>query len=910
MLACDLWQDGYSIAQDGLMLIKTKLAPPHQAINTLWRDALVDRIVAQPRPLTLVNAPAGFGKTTLLGQCYKRWRREGLIAAWYSVDDRRFESEQVFAYLMYALHQAGLSLPYSGDAIEAGLPGLATRNAANALLLALEASEEPVRLIIDDYHRIASPTLDAFIAYVINRLPAHTSLVIATRGETGLPVSSLRAMGNVLCLDQSDLRFSVEEARHLFAEAVVANRCDAFETLVARTEGWPAVLQLLSLWLNGRPPGDDLSGLTRRSADLADYLAEQVFSGLPHDLQEFLLLTSCAGQICGDLADALTGGSDGHAQLDRLARMNLLVAPVDDLHIWYRYHPLLAEFLQDWLARHSHHKVELLHERAARWFARADMLANALDHAGFLTDPQATLVLLEEAGGWQVGLRGGTAMLRHTEHVVLTDPERFPRVWLAQVYLAGQEGRISEARALMDRLQLCLRQHPEMEARDPALAIEVLANEIVTRIYEDRPIPADTLQLIQEKLQPQAIEAIPAALLNHLLCLAAYETGDHARCQSFGEEALKRARANRLNFAESYVHQYLGLSRMAQGRRREAEISFRRARDHARRHFGEASVQVETASILLARALYLDGKAGSAQDLIQNALPGVEGGEGWLEIFAAAYETQAWLHANAAGLPRAEQLIQRALRTARDRNLPRLAFLAGLWQVRLQLHAGQTGRAAELFAQVEPPSPAMTARSPAIGFAWRVAEAALRLAQGEQSGEIMATVDALADEAFSQGIVSHEVEAGLLKAVALVSAGRARPSVHAFQAALARAEEEGLSALISQFGALLAPLLAACQDDFHLLDPEQRATVTRLLSTLAQRGKVLRSLPAANDVVVTPRELDVLKALADGLSSKEIARRLGVAESTVKTHRINVYRKLNVAVRSKAIEAARNLGLL
>lgn len=892
------------------MLIKTKLAPPHQAINTLWRDALVERIAAPARPLTLVNAPAGFGKTTLLGQCYERWRREGLIAAWYSVDDRRFESEQIFAYLMYALHRAGLSLPYSSDAIEAGLPGLATRNAANALLLALEASEEPVRLIIDDYHRIASPTIDAFIAYVINRLPAHAALVIASRGETGLPVSSLRAMGNVLCLDQSDLRFSVEEARHLFAAAAVGDRYDMLETLVARTEGWPAVLQLLSLWLHGRPPGDDLSGLTRRSADLADYLAEQVFSGLPRDLQEFLLLTSCTKQICGDLADALTGGHDGHAQLDRLARMNLLVAPVDDLHIWYRYHPLLAEFLQDWLARHRHQEVELLHQRAARWYARADMLTNALDHAARLSDPQAALAILEEAGGWRVGLRGGVAILRHTEDVVLTDPERFPRVWLAQVYLAGHRGRIAQARALMDRLQACLQQNPDLEARDPALAIEVLANEIVTRIYEDRPSPADTLPLIQEKLEHQSVDAVSAALLNHLLCLAAYEAGDHARCQAYGEEALKRARANRLNFAESYVHQYLGLSRMAQGRRREAEISFRRARDHARRHFGEASVQVETASVLLARAFYLDGRAGPAQDLLQNALPGIEEAEGWLETFAAGYETQAWLYAHAGAVPRAEQVVQRALRTARDRNLPRLAYLASLWQIRLYLHAGEVGRAAALFAQMEPPSPAITARGPGIGFAWRVAEAALRLAQGDKGEAIVASVSALADEAFGHGIVTHEVEAGLLKAVALVPAGRPREAVHAFQAALARAEEEGLGALIGQFGALLAPLLAACQDHFQLLDPEQRATVTRLLSTLAQKGEAQRSLPAARDVVVTPRELDVLRALADGLSSKEIARRLGVAESTVKTHRINVYRKLNVAVRSKAIEAARNLGLL
>src|SRR5688572_15350105 len=144
-----------------MMLIQTKITPPHQTVQLLHRTALVEKIVfSSSGPLTIVNAPAGYGKTTLLGQCFSHWQNDGVLVGWYSVDERRFESEQFFAYVIYALAQAGLSLPYTEHAIKSGLSGIADTTAANALLSALDRSEEPARLIIDDYHKIASPSIN------------------------------------------------------------------------------------------------------------------------------------------------------------------------------------------------------------------------------------------------------------------------------------------------------------------------------------------------------------------------------------------------------------------------------------------------------------------------------------------------------------------------------------------------------------------------------------------------------------------------------------------------------------------------------------------------------------------------------------------------------------------------------
>ncbi len=61
---------------------------------------------------------------------------------------------------------------------------------------------------------------------------------------------------------------------------------------------------------------------------------------------------------------------------------------------------------------------------------------------------------------------------------------------------------------------------------------------------------------------------------------------------------------------------------------------------------------------------------------------------------------------------------------------------------------------------------------------------------------------------------------------------------------------------------------------------------------------------------LTRRECEILDHLAKGATNKEIARDLGVSPNTVKTHIANLYMKLDVNGRGKAVEAARSLALI
>jgi DNA-binding NarL/FixJ family response regulator len=72
----------------------------------------------------------------------------------------------------------------------------------------------------------------------------------------------------------------------------------------------------------------------------------------------------------------------------------------------------------------------------------------------------------------------------------------------------------------------------------------------------------------------------------------------------------------------------------------------------------------------------------------------------------------------------------------------------------------------------------------------------------------------------------------------------------------------------------------------------------------------VRSGAAAAAPALSPRELEVLRLVADGRSNPEIARELFIGEATVKTHLLHAFEKLEVNDRTRAVTRAMELGLL
>jgi LuxR family maltose regulon positive regulatory protein len=873
--------------------------------QTVPRRDLLARIVdaEQSRPLVMVNAPAGYGKTTLLSQCFAHWRDQGVITAWYSADDLRFETDQFFAYVMYALYRAGLPLPYAEQALATGLPGIVDQGTARVLLVALENSEAPVRLIIDDYHRIASPVVNAFITHVVERLPAHVSIVLGTRGDSALPVASLKAKGHLLHLDQASLRFTDGEAARFLEPGSPSGK---WSGLVRDTEGWPAILQLLRMRGDAHLATLDVRSLVGGSGDLANYLTEQILVDLPSDLQHFLLSTTGVEELCGDLADALTGRTDGATQLELLANRNLLVTPIDYRGGWYRFHPLFAEFLQKRTKRLQPGTALTTHARAARWYGGAQMLSKALHHAAQLPDPHTPLTIMEDAKGWQLALKDGLVPLRNIDNLQLLQAERFPRVWLARCYLSTQDGKAAEARSILNHIGDRLGAPNDLKSTNPVLHIEFLVMEAVTRLFEDRPISNETLAEFAAYLDADHGDAAIDTVVRHLLCIAAYFNDDHVRCQMFGEEALRGARIANIPNQAAYTHLFMGHSRLAQGRVQEAEINLRRSEEQAKRHLGDDSIPLAFTSVLRARACYLQGALESAEQLLTPAPASVERAGAWVDIFLAAYETLVWLHAQKGEWWKSVEVLSTARHLALDRRLSRLGCFADIWETRLQIFFGNLAAARIVFARAEQLAATLPFRTAQLQFAIDLGRALLTPSSPE--GPDKATRLFIIRACHSDAI-TERLEGRILSALQRVTSDP-DAAVLDFREALELGENERLPAIIMQFGQALTPLLALAGKHAGALSPSQRDTLVLISAKLPTVANSPPLMVEAGDLPVTQREIDVLRALADGLSSKEIARRLNVAESTVKTHRINIYRKLDVTGRSKAIEAARCLAIL
>ncbi len=355
-----------------------KLAAPRPSRQPIHRPRVVALLSgALDARLALVSAPPGFGKTTALID----WLADsGLANVWLSLDEADNDPRRFLRYLWAgAATLAGQDITGIGDSAGSVDGG----DVAGEVALLLGELPQPSILVLDDYHVISAPTVHRAVGLLLERLPPHAHLVIATREDPILPLARLRARAELVEVRADALRFSADEARSLLVERMgIALSDDDLATLMARTEGWPAVLQLAGLSLAGR---SDVSRRVRAFAAshryVLDYITDEVVSRLDDADRDFLAQTSVLDRMTGPLCDALTGRSDGQATLERLEQANVLLVPLDDERRWYRYHRLFGDLLCARLTVADPSRPAELHLRAAAWYAKHGFHGDAAEHA-------------------------------------------------------------------------------------------------------------------------------------------------------------------------------------------------------------------------------------------------------------------------------------------------------------------------------------------------------------------------------------------------------------------------------------------------------------------------------------------------------------------------------------------------
>src|SRR5450755_2046317 len=362
-------------------ILVTKLFIPPLRPHVVSRPRLLERLnEGLHRNLTLIAAPAGFGKTTLVSAWVEGIERP---TAWLSLDEGENDPAQFLAYLVAALQPIAANIGEGVlDMLQSSLP-LPTEAILTALLNEITTLPDNFVLVLDDYHVIDAKPVDIALTYLVEHLPPQMHLVIATREDPQLPLARLRARSHLTELRAADLRFTASEASAFLNQVMgLSLSAEDIATLEDRTEGWIAGLQLAALSMQGH---QDVPGFIRAFAGdhryIVDYLVEEVLQRQPEPVRSFLLQTAILDRLNGPLCDAVTGQEGGNARLEALERGNFFVVPLDDKRHWYRYHHLFAEVLSAHLLAEQPDQVATLHRRASAWYEQHGSVADAIRHA-------------------------------------------------------------------------------------------------------------------------------------------------------------------------------------------------------------------------------------------------------------------------------------------------------------------------------------------------------------------------------------------------------------------------------------------------------------------------------------------------------------------------------------------------
>jgi LuxR family transcriptional regulator, maltose regulon positive regulatory protein len=352
----------------------TKFRIPRVRRDAVPRPDLLARLTSAvaTNPITVVSAPGGYGKSTLLTQFTQQPDHNTLNRQiiWLAIDSDDNDSHRLFAALLRAVEPLGLAWESDPRSLLANAAGSASQQRASlaALVNALcTATAQRIVLVLDDFHRIESASALTMIESLIERLPDHVSILIGTRLEPQLPLARWRVHGELAEFTPEDLQFSEGDAIALaLARAGIKPDALAVRDALQRTHGWAAGLSML---LQSRTRLS--SGAAQNKNDESDrhlfaYLAQEILADLSTDLQQFMWRSSVLSELNPELCRAVTGRDDARDILEDLYRRNLFLTAIDEQVPVLRFHDLFRDFLHDELERREPSKVATLHELAGR----------------------------------------------------------------------------------------------------------------------------------------------------------------------------------------------------------------------------------------------------------------------------------------------------------------------------------------------------------------------------------------------------------------------------------------------------------------------------------------------------------------------------------------------------------------
>jgi LuxR family transcriptional regulator, maltose regulon positive regulatory protein len=857
---------------------------PRPGKGTVVRPRLWELLdTGMERPFTLVSAPAGWGKTELLAQWIATGRPPGAVA-WVPLGDDDSDPHRFWTDVMASLGAAHVEL-----ANLAPPPRGELRPFLTSVINTMSALDEPLVLVLDDLHLAGSPEI-VDLEWVLDNAPANLRLVAATRSDPLFRLQRLRVAERMSEVRAADLAFTREEAAALLRSLDLPGH--DLDLLLRRTEGWAAGLKLAALSLDGHEdPSAFVAGFAGGDSAVTDYLVSEVVARQPADTLNFLLRTSIADRVTGDLADALTGEASGNHTLRDLARRDAFVSRVGAEDGWYRYHRLFADVLRAELRRRLPGEAPRLHRIAAAWHARHGSPLEALRHAVEAGDWALAAEVLGDRWLVVVLRGGGTALYelvkRIPDEAVRSDPE----LALATAGLLLEQGDQEGADDLLVCAHELAMDLPEPRRRRFAVT------STATSLYRARlrgdvqeALSAARLVLDEHWDREVAVEVRALTLAN--LGIAEFWDGSLGAAGEHLQQAAGLALECGNDFVLFLAESYAAAADAREGRLREARTRAHTAIQLAERRGWTRLAHAAIAYSTLATVHLWQGEVEAAEPLAEQAAETLEHSNERL-LRPAVAQLRARLMIMEGDPLTALDLLGAA---AADGSLPPfLRVSGGLLEAEIWVGLGEPARARRRLAEVD----AEDASDAAIGLA------RLELVSGDPRAAIRAVAGFLADER-RPVLPFARAEAWTIDAIARDAVRDEDGAMRALERALDLAEPRGYSGILARYGAPLRSLLRRRIER----GTGHRALAAQLLTTLDRNSAADRAAPDTLLEPLSERELAVLRFLPTMMSNAEIAAEMFVSVNTVKTHLKHVYRKLDVADRRDCVRRARELRLL
>ncbi len=899
-------------------LLITKFHRPHLPGETVTRPRLSDKLSSTAR-VSLICAPAGFGKTTLASTWLSRQKA---AAAWLSLDENDNEAQRFFSYLFTALNRIVPDIATKSlDLLKSPIPAIIT-SAITQLINDLEQAGHTLILALDDYHLIENQEIHEAISFLINHQPQHLHLLIISRTAPPLPIARLRAKNQLNELGTEDLRFNTEETCAFLNRAMALSLTgEQISRLEKQSEGWVTGLQLAALSLRDLPEAnafiDNLSGEDRH---ITDYLISEVIAHQKKELQEFLIRTSILKRMNADICDNLLGITNSQQILEQMEKDNLFIIPLDNSRCWYRYHHLFAQMLNNRLRSGDQQQLTHLHRQAANWFMAHDMWEEAIDHALEAKDYDQVINRLETNID-QILARGDFHIYLQWFNKV---PANYlpPALTLHQLFFLHEMGEFEAFDQCLRRIEKQLRPpadcKPGQETAQHGIlsAIKGIRSASFFAVDEARVHLNDALTRLDEGQSFWRILALGCYGFCHRV------SGNHSEAIEIFKHAA--AMALKANLPFCFFMDSIALTKLYldYGQLEQALQTCRMVVDYSTGDDGEVPFS-GLAHVVMGQLLYHSGELIQAEQHLRHGLKRVCK-DGDVFSIVDAYLTLARCLLN-QGKPEQSIAAINEMSTTIGSLAPSRAvtIIARSCKALIQTLSGRPDLADRSFSQNDQQYLAgkrypdlyplnfqgiyRTGQQPLTFYSnvthLITAKLAIEKGRPEDALVLLNELVAKCDEKTSL-LFRSEVLIQVALAHRLLS--REQRALHSLGKAIALVAPENYCQIFIREGRALYELLKQLVQ--ITADCETVSFINVLLKRISCSGCSLKAQQPLFDL--TPREVEVLSYLTKGKSYRETAGQLFVSVNTLKTHAKRIYSKLGVGNRTQAINKAKELSLL